>query len=123
MTLIPLVQRKAITGGVDKGKLLEGSCRRQWCTYAHSWNESSKWIWHVCSKHDTTEHDQRWDDILQYNHVGTLSRLDGRIVADFLDTARINKMTHVCGKPFPLLFCFAVTNAAPEDTNAVLEDP
>jgi len=26
-------------------------------------------------------------------------------------------------KPFPLLFCFAVTNTALEDTNTVPEDP
>ena len=36
------------------------------------------------------------------------------------DTVHINKNDV---RPFPLLFCFAVTNAAAENTNAALEDP
>ena len=55
--------------------------------------------------------------------VGTLSMLDSHIVAGFLDTVCINTNDARLWKPFPLLFCFAVTNTALEDTNTVPEDP
>ena len=38
-------------------------------------------------------------------------------------TVRVNESEAHLQKRFPLLCCFAVTNAAPEDTDTALEDP
>ena len=51
-------------------------------------NFSRLWLAQICqigSKHDKIKCDQKWNHILQYNHVGTYCVLDACRVAEFLE--------------------------------------